>query len=159
MNLGHKYIAYVFRILELYFWQAVTTLLMAACAAASAIGLVGKFGNSHVGWMAICNDFGRFCDRIIVAVTLSYLAFLVHLLLTVISANKSRGIHVWWNARFDRPAEEGSRRYINIDKNVTDGRTQTSTRWSEYICVWNYPIDRCGLHIYHVGPMCITVVA
>ncbi|KAE9467619.1 hypothetical protein C3L33_00492, partial [Rhododendron williamsianum] len=74
--------------------QAVTTLLMAACAAATAIGFVGKFGNSHVGWMAICNDFGRFCDRIIIAVTLSYLAFLVHLLLTVISANKSRGIHV-----------------------------------------------------------------
>ncbi|KAF7134574.1 hypothetical protein RHSIM_Rhsim08G0194800 [Rhododendron simsii] len=73
---------------------AVTTLLMAACAAATAIGLVAKFGNSHIGWMAICNDFGRFCDRIIVALTLSYLAFLVHLLLTVISANGSRGIHV-----------------------------------------------------------------
>ncbi|KAH7867365.1 hypothetical protein Vadar_032533 [Vaccinium darrowii] len=70
----------------------MTTLVMAASAAATAIGFVGKFGNTHVGWIAICDDFGRFCDRIIISVHLSYLAFLLYLLLTVISANKSRAI-------------------------------------------------------------------
>ncbi|XP_012842761.1 PREDICTED: CASP-like protein 1F2 isoform X2 [Erythranthe guttata] len=72
----------------------MTVLLMGGCAAATAIGYVGKYGNSHSGWVAICGYFGKFCNRITAASLLSYFGFLLYLLLTVISANKSRQIQV-----------------------------------------------------------------
>ena len=70
----------------------VMTLVMSACAAATAIGSVGRYGNSHIGWMAICDHFSSFCDRMTISVTLSYFSFVLYLLLTVISASKSRKI-------------------------------------------------------------------
>ncbi|XP_059645044.1 CASP-like protein 1F1 [Cornus florida] len=70
------------------------TLVMAACAAATAIGYVGRYGNSHTGWMAICDNFAKFCDRVTVSVVLSYLSFIFYLFLTIISASKSRQTQV-----------------------------------------------------------------
>ncbi|GFZ08020.1 hypothetical protein Acr_19g0009570 [Actinidia rufa] len=68
----------------------VMTLVMAACAAATAIGVVARNGNVHTGWIAICDNFVRFCHRITISVTLSYVSFVLYLLLTIISANKAR---------------------------------------------------------------------
>ncbi|KAL6576236.1 hypothetical protein OROHE_000017 [Orobanche hederae] len=70
----------------------MTVLLMAGCAAATAVGYVGKYGNSHSGWMAVCGYFAKFCNRAEAASLLSYLGFFSYLILTVISANKSRYI-------------------------------------------------------------------
>ncbi|KAF8390710.1 hypothetical protein HHK36_025237 [Tetracentron sinense] len=72
----------------------IMSLLMAACAAATAIGYVGRYGNTHTGWMAICDPFGKFCNRVSISVLFSYLSFVAFLILTVISANKSRQIQV-----------------------------------------------------------------
>ncbi|XP_042016695.1 CASP-like protein 1F2 [Salvia splendens] len=68
----------------------VTVLLMAACAAATAVGYVGKYGNSHAGWVEICGYLGEFCRKATAASSISYFALVVYLILTVISANKSR---------------------------------------------------------------------
>ncbi|XP_057473135.1 CASP-like protein 1F1 [Actinidia eriantha] len=68
----------------------VMTLVMAACAAATAIGVVARNGNVHTGWIAICDNFVRFCHRITISVMLSYVSLVLYLLLTVISAKKSR---------------------------------------------------------------------
>ncbi|KAF8378052.1 hypothetical protein HHK36_029386 [Tetracentron sinense] len=76
------------------FFQILMVLLMAGCAAATAIGFVGLYGNNHTGWMAICNEFGKFCNRLTVSVAFSYLSFLIFFILTVMSANKSRLIQL-----------------------------------------------------------------
>ncbi|KAL8464269.1 hypothetical protein ACS0TY_033969 [Phlomoides rotata] len=73
---------------------AMTILLMAGCAAATSVGYIGKHGNSHAGWAAICGYFGKFCSRATAASSLSYLAFIFYLILTVISANSSRYINL-----------------------------------------------------------------
>ncbi|XP_052182795.1 CASP-like protein 1F1 [Diospyros lotus] len=70
----------------------MTTLVMAACAAATAIGYVGKYGNVHSGWMAVCHHFARFCDRITASIILSYFAFVFYFFLTIASASKSRKV-------------------------------------------------------------------
>ena len=72
----------------------MVALLMAGCAAATAIGYVGKYGNSHSGWIAICDNFGKFCDKVTISVMLSYFAFGFYLFLTIISATMSRHIQV-----------------------------------------------------------------
>ncbi|KAI3463583.1 hypothetical protein Pfo_020246 [Paulownia fortunei] len=70
----------------------ITVLLMAGCAAATAVGYLGKYGNSHTGWMAICDHFPKFCNRVTAAAVLSYLGFAFYLILTVISAKNWRQI-------------------------------------------------------------------
>ena len=60
--------------------------------AATAVGYVGKYGNSLAGWVAICGYLGEFCRKATAASSISYFALLVYLILTVISANKSRQI-------------------------------------------------------------------
>ncbi|KAK4410738.1 CASP-like protein 1F1 [Sesamum angolense] len=68
----------------------MTVLLIAGCSAATAIAYVGKYGNTHTGWMPICDNFGKFCNRIITSGFLSYVGFAVYLILTIISAKKSQ---------------------------------------------------------------------
>ncbi|KAB2633117.1 CASP-like protein [Pyrus ussuriensis x Pyrus communis] len=69
-------------------------LLMAGCSAATAIGYVGQYGNSHSGWAPICDHFGKFCKRGTDSVVLSYLSLVFLLMLTISSATKSRKIQV-----------------------------------------------------------------
>lgn len=76
------------------FWQSILSLALAGCAAATAIGYVGKYGNRHSGWSPICDQFGEFCKRVTNAVIFAYLAVLFLLMLTIISASKSRQIMV-----------------------------------------------------------------
>ncbi|KAL9422771.1 hypothetical protein AB3S75_034949 [Citrus x aurantiifolia] len=66
------------------------SLLLAGCAAATAVGYIGRYGNEHIGWMAICEQFGKFCNKVTASVILSYLSFLCLLVLTIISASRSR---------------------------------------------------------------------
>lgn len=60
--------------------------------AASAIAQVGKYGNNHAGWMPICDNFGKFCHKVMASLILSLLSTICYLLLTVISANKAREV-------------------------------------------------------------------
>ncbi|PRQ16889.1 putative casparian strip membrane protein [Rosa chinensis] len=72
----------------------IMCLVLAGCAAATAIGFVGRYGNSHTGWTPICDHFGKFCHRVLISVILSYLSLIILLMLTVSSAIKSRQIPV-----------------------------------------------------------------
>ncbi|KAJ6418031.1 hypothetical protein OIU84_001423 [Salix udensis] len=71
---------------------ALMCLLIGGCAAATAIGSLGKYGNSHTGWMQICDHFGKFCNRATTSVTFSYFSLICLLILTITSASKSRQI-------------------------------------------------------------------
>ncbi|XP_009589659.1 CASP-like protein 1F1 [Nicotiana tomentosiformis] len=67
----------------------VMGLLLAGCAAATAIGFVGKYGVRQAGWMPICDHVPKFCHRVADSVMLSYLGVLFYLCLTIISVNRS----------------------------------------------------------------------
>lgn len=73
---------------------ALMSLVLGGCAAATVIGSLGKYGNSHTGWMQICDHFGKFCKRATTSVTFSYLSLVCLLILTITSASKSRQIQV-----------------------------------------------------------------
>ncbi|OIS99792.1 casp-like protein 1f1 [Nicotiana attenuata] len=66
--------------------------LVAGSAAATAIGYVGKYGQKHSGWEPICVFVTKFCHKVTVSLTLSYIAIIICLCLTIISAHQSRQI-------------------------------------------------------------------
>lgn len=65
----------------------IMALLLAGCSSATAIGYVGKYGNSHAGWSPICDHFGKFCNRLTTSLAISYFALLCLLILIILSAN------------------------------------------------------------------------
>lgn len=69
-------------------------LVLAGCAAATAEGYIGRYGNSHSGWTPICDNFGKFCNKMMSSVILSYLSVSFLVMLTITSVNKSRLIQV-----------------------------------------------------------------
>ena len=74
--------------------QFIMSLMLSGVAAGTAIGYVGRYGNSHTGWMQICDRLNRFCHKVTTSMILSYLSVLCLLVLTIISASKSRHIKV-----------------------------------------------------------------
>ncbi|THU43949.1 hypothetical protein C4D60_Mb02t02250 [Musa balbisiana] len=71
--------------------QMNLALLMAAAAAASAVGYVGKHGNDEIGWTKVCPYYERFCGRTEIALGCSYVAFLLFLFVCALfSVYKSR---------------------------------------------------------------------
>ncbi|XP_077251677.1 CASP-like protein 1F1 [Tasmannia lanceolata] len=77
----------------------MTVLVMASASSATAIGYVSRKGNSHTGWMAICGQFGKFCDKAGGALVFSFAAFLLLFLLTILSVHRQRQIPLSTNAR------------------------------------------------------------
>ncbi|KAL8230488.1 hypothetical protein R6Q57_000266 [Mikania cordata] len=67
-------------------------LLAVGTGAATAFGQVGKYGNSHAGWMPICDNFEKFCLKVVSSLILGYISIICYLLLAIISANKARQI-------------------------------------------------------------------
>lgn len=66
----------------------MTVLMTSGCAASTAVGYVGRYGEERIGWVAVCGHIGKFCNINLVSVALSYLTFLVYLALVIISASK-----------------------------------------------------------------------
>ncbi|BFG15175.1 hypothetical protein CerSpe_014490 [Prunus speciosa] len=64
----------------------MVALLFSGNGAATAIGLMGYQGNSHVQWNKVCNVFGRFCNQVAAAIVLSLLGSLVFMYLVVLAA-------------------------------------------------------------------------
>ncbi|KAK9271600.1 hypothetical protein L1049_001962 [Liquidambar formosana] len=64
----------------------IMVLVISGCAAATAIGYVGRYGQPRMGWMAICSYASNFCDRTVISVVFSFMAFLSFLALTVTPA-------------------------------------------------------------------------
>ncbi|KAF5476497.1 hypothetical protein F2P56_003247 [Juglans regia] len=71
------------------------SLVLAGCAAATAEGYIGRYGNGHAGWSPICDHFGKFCNKMTSSVILSYLCLCFLLMLTILSASKSRQVQVF----------------------------------------------------------------
>ncbi|XP_048136177.1 CASP-like protein 1E1 [Rhodamnia argentea] len=58
----------------------MVALLFSGSGAATAIGVIGHDGNSHVQWGKVCNVFDKFCDRVAISIVLSLvgsLAFVI----------------------------------------------------------------------------------
>lgn len=62
-------------------------LMISGCAAATAIGYVGRHGEEQMAWHSLCGYVGKFCNKMMVAMALSYMTFLAYLALTIISAH------------------------------------------------------------------------
>ncbi|MCL7032679.1 hypothetical protein MKW94_019680 [Papaver nudicaule] len=71
-----------------------TMFCLTRCAAATSFGFIALKGNEHTGWMKICDQFGKFCHRIMESIFLAYFASLLFLFLTIWSAWKSSNLHV-----------------------------------------------------------------
>lgn len=63
-------------------------LMTSGCAAATAVGYIGRYGEEQSGWGAVCDRVGKFCNRTLVSLVFSYLAFFAYLALTIVSASK-----------------------------------------------------------------------
>ncbi|KAJ4974846.1 hypothetical protein NE237_008020 [Protea cynaroides] len=82
-RLGNDFIPFLHDLL-------IMSLLLAACAAATAIGEIGIHGNNHTTWMPICNRVPKFCHRVKSAIIFSYLALVMYLILTILSALRAQ---------------------------------------------------------------------
>ncbi|CAN1149931.1 CASP-like protein 1E1 [Linum perenne] len=63
----------------------MVALLFAGNGAATAVGLLGKNGNSHVRWNKVCNVFGRFCNQVAASVGLSLIGSLLFVLVVLVA--------------------------------------------------------------------------
>ena len=70
--------------------QAMMILMISGCAAATAVGYIGHYGEVQIGWGSVCDRVSKFCNRTVVSVVFSYLAFFAYLTLTIVSATKLR---------------------------------------------------------------------
>ncbi|CAN4093620.1 unnamed protein product [Withania somnifera] len=71
----------------------MVALLYSAVGAATAIGLIGYKGNSHVRWNKVCNVFGKFCGQVAAGIAISLvgsIVFLLLLLFALLNLHKSR---------------------------------------------------------------------
>ncbi|KAL2320360.1 hypothetical protein Fmac_029329 [Flemingia macrophylla] len=66
----------------------LTVLLIAGCAAATAIGYVGQYGEDHVGWQPICDHLRKFCRTNLVSLLLSYFSFFAYFAIILLSPFK-----------------------------------------------------------------------
>lgn len=60
-------------------------LLTSSISAALAIAQVGKKGNSHAGWLPICDQVPKFCDHATGALITGLVAAIVYLVLNLYS--------------------------------------------------------------------------
>lgn len=61
-------------------------LIISGCAAATAIGYVGRYGEKKMTWQPTCGYVSKYCNRMSISLAFSYLAFFAYLLLTFTSA-------------------------------------------------------------------------
>lgn len=62
----------------------MVALLFSGNGAASAVGVLGYYGNSHVQWKKVCNVFDNFCHQFAASVLLSLLGSAAFLLLVLL---------------------------------------------------------------------------
>lgn len=65
--------------------QVALTLNTAAAAAAAAIVYLAHNGNPSANWLAVCQQFGDFCQKVSGAVVAAFVSVVVFMLLVVIS--------------------------------------------------------------------------
>ncbi|CAN0857746.1 Casparian strip membrane protein 5 [Linum grandiflorum] len=75
------------RIILLIFDTAALALLTAGASAAAAIVYLAHRGNTKANWLAICQQFNSFCERISGSLIGSYVGVTVFILLILLSAS------------------------------------------------------------------------
>ncbi|OMO85501.1 hypothetical protein CCACVL1_10151 [Corchorus capsularis] len=68
--------------------MVIMVLAISGCAAATTVGYISKYGQEKSGWMAICDRVAKFCNQMMIAMVLSYLAFFSYFALAIMSTNK-----------------------------------------------------------------------
>ena len=68
------------------FLQVALTLNSSAAAAAAAIVYLAHNGNSNTNWLAICQQFGDFCQQVSGAVVAAFVSVVVFMFLILLSA-------------------------------------------------------------------------
>ncbi|XP_020087858.1 CASP-like protein 1U1 [Ananas comosus] len=80
---------FVYNLMEGYTLQildkVIMSLVMASAAAATAIGYLGLNGDDSIGWSKVCPYYEKFCHRASVSLIMSYLGFLLFLIMCVVS--------------------------------------------------------------------------
>lgn len=60
-------------------------LLDSSISACLAVGLVGKNGNTHAGWLPICEQVPKFCDHVKGALAAGFVAAIAYFLVILYS--------------------------------------------------------------------------
>ncbi|KAF5742274.1 hypothetical protein HS088_TW09G00318 [Tripterygium wilfordii] len=63
----------------------MAALLTSSISAALAIAYVGKKGNSHAGWLPICGQVPKFCDKVTGSLIAGFAAAIIYMLLCLYS--------------------------------------------------------------------------
>ncbi|CAN0855912.1 CASP-like protein 1E1 [Linum grandiflorum] len=63
----------------------MVALLFAGNGAATAVGLLGRNGNSHVRWNKVCNVFDKFCHQVAASIGLSLIGSLLFVLIVLLA--------------------------------------------------------------------------
>lgn len=74
------------KVFDILFCQVALTLTTSAAAAAAAIVYLAHNGNSSSNWLAICNQFGDFCQGVSGAVVAAFVTVVVFVFLILMSA-------------------------------------------------------------------------
>ncbi|KAI3791528.1 hypothetical protein L2E82_05323 [Cichorium intybus] len=74
------------RLMLLIFDTIAVSLITAAASAAASIVYLAHNGNSNANWVAICQQFDDFCQRVTGAVVASFIAALIFIVLVIVSA-------------------------------------------------------------------------
>ncbi|KAG6387186.1 hypothetical protein SASPL_152372 [Salvia splendens] len=65
----------------------IALLLDSSISACVAIGLVGKKGNTHAGWLPICGQVPKFCDHVTGAIAAGFIAAIAYFLVVLYSVH------------------------------------------------------------------------
>ncbi|GAB2274586.1 hypothetical protein Dimus_009354 [Dionaea muscipula] len=74
------------RLLLLALDTVMVGLTMAAAGSTAAVVYLAHKGNTSTNWLAICQQFGNFCQRVSGAVVASFIAALIFIILVLVSA-------------------------------------------------------------------------
>ena len=70
--------------------QLTTLTAISAFSAAMSDGYIGKYGNTHAGWLPICGYVHNYCNRVTLSLALAFASFLLLFILTVLTASAAR---------------------------------------------------------------------
>nr|XP_043618723.1 CASP-like protein 1C2 [Erigeron canadensis] len=65
----------------------VMSFLISSFSAAVGVGQLGKQGNSHAGWLPICDQVPKFCNHVTVALIAGFVSVIIYFLLILYSLN------------------------------------------------------------------------
>ncbi|BAT88147.1 CASP-like protein 2A2 [Vigna umbellata] len=68
--------------------QVLTYIVLAAGAVSTEVLYLAENGNTATTWSSACGSFGRFCNKVTASITITFVAVLCYVLLSLISSYK-----------------------------------------------------------------------